>query len=344
MKKILLLITLTIFIISCGKEERVIDNSVVSLGLYLADSVTNDISVYHYPSMEISKANLLTNAGITISSPISNIREFQKRIYILVPGEDKMIVLDAVSDTLLAVNEFPLGSEPFDISFANVADGFIMFRNLQSITNYDLVFNKSANTLDGKSLVTSIVDYGSFSFMTEPQTQSVSVLDNRSYKIDGEIKVTGIPILSAITSESELFVVSQGYTTQVGEEAPVTIPTQVHFINPNDRTVRYTREMGDNFINANEVIPSDLATTPIGYAFVTTNKGMLRLDTRNNGNLFDVSKRIFTRIEYNAQRNGLYMLEHSASGAKLAEASAVSGRVVGDIEIPSSTNCFYLSN
>ncbi|MFA7325849.1 MAG: hypothetical protein WC121_04235 [Candidatus Kapaibacterium sp.] len=344
MKKILLLITLTLFIISCGKEERVIDNSVVSLGLYLADSVTNDISVYHYPTMEISKANLLANAGISISSPISNIREFQKRIYILVPGEDKMIVLDAVSDTLLAVNEFPLGSEPFDISFANVADGFVMFRNLQSITNYDLVFNKSARTLEGKSLITSIVDYGSFSFMTEPQTQSVSVLDNRSYKIDGEIKVTGIPILSAITSESEVFVVSQGYTTQVGEEAPVTIPTQVHFINPNDRTVRYTRDMGDNFINANEVIPTDLATTPIGYAFATTNKGLLRLDTRNNGNLFDVSKRIFSRIEYNAQRNGLYMLEHLVSGAKIAEASAVSGRVVGDIEIPRSTNCFHLSN
>ncbi|PKL79397.1 MAG: hypothetical protein CVV25_08105 [Ignavibacteriae bacterium HGW-Ignavibacteriae-4] len=344
MKKIILLVSLTLFFISCGKEERVIDNSVVSLDLYLADSVTNDVTIYNYPSMEISKANLLANAGITISSPISNIREFQKRIYILIPGEDKMIVLDAVSDTLLAVSDFPFGSGPFDISFANVADGFVMFKYAPYITNYDLVFSKSARTLDGKSLVTSIVDFGSYSFMTESQTQRVRVLDNRTYRSDGEIQLTGIPILSAITSESELFVVSQGYTTQVGEEAPVTIPTQIHFINPIDRTVRYTREMGDNLINANEVIPTDLATTPIGYAFVTTNKGMLRMDTRNNGNFFDVSKRIFTRIEYNSQRNGLYMLEFTASGTKLAEASAVNGRVVGDIEIPISTNCFHLSN
>lgn len=344
MKKIILLISLTLFIISCGKEERLIDNSVVSLNLYLADSVTNDISLYHYPSMEISKANLLANVGISISSPVSNIREFQKRIYILVPGEDKMIVLDAIADTLLAVSEFPVGSGPFDISFANVVDGFIMFKNAPNITNYDLVFNKSARTLEGIGTINSMTDFGSFSFMTKSETQSVSILDNRSYKIDGEIQLTGIPILSAITKENEVLVISQAYTTQTGEEAPVTIPTQAHFINPNDRTLRYTREMGDNVIKAKEVMPTDLATTPLGYAYVTTNKGLLRLDTRNNGSLIDISKRIFSRIEYNAQRNGLYLLEHTGSVTNLAEASAVNGRVVGDVELPSSTNCFHLSN
>ncbi len=344
MKKLILLISLAFLISSCGKEERVIDNSIISLDLYLSDSVSNDVSIYHYPSMEVSKANLLANAGITINSPISNIREFQKRIYVLVPGDDKMFVLDAVSDTLLAESEFPFGSGPFDISFANVADGFVMFKYAPYIVNYDLVFNKSARTLDGKSLVTSITNYGSYVFMTESQSQSVSVLDVRSYRNDGNIKLTGIPLLSSITSENEVLVVTQGFSTKNGDETPVTIPTQVHFINPNDRTVRYTREIGDNQIDATEVIPTDLATTPIGYAFVTSNKGLLRLDTRNNGNLFDVSKRIFSRIEFNSQRNGLYMLEHTASGAKLAEASAVNGRVVGDIEIPISTNCFHLSN
>ncbi len=344
MKKIILLISLSLLIISCGKEERVIDNSVVSLALYLADSVTNDVSLYKYPSIELSKPNILASAGITINSPVSNIREFQKRIYILVPGEDRMFVFDAVSDTLLAESEFPSGSGPFDISFANVADGFVMFKYAPYITNYDLVFNKSARTLDGKSLITSIVDYGSYSFMTESQSQTVSILDNRSYRRDGEIQLTGIPILSAITNENEVLVICQGYTTQKGEEAPVTIPAQAHFINPNDRTLRFTRELGDNVIKATEVIPTDLTTTPLGYGYVTSNKGLLRLDTRNNGSMIDVSKRIFTRIEYNAQRNGLYLLEHIASGAKIAEASAVNGRVVGDVEIPSSTNCFHLSN
>jgi hypothetical protein len=344
MKKIILLISLTLFIISCGKEERLIDNSVTSLVVYLADSVTNDVSIYNYPTMEISKANLLANVGITISSPVSNIREFQKKIYILVPGDDKMIVLDAMADTIITVNEFPNGSGPFDISFANVVDGFIMFKNVPDITNYDLVFNKSARTLEGVGTIASITEYGSYSFMIKPETQSVSILDNRSYTLDGDIQLTGIPILSAITSENEIFVLSQGYTTQTGEDAPITIPTQIHFINPNDRTVRFTREMGDNVIKANEVIATDLATTPIGYVFVTTNKGLIRLDVRNNGNLIDVSKRIFTQIEYNALLNGLYMLEHTGSTANIAQASGVNGRVVSEIEIPSSTNCFHLSN
>jgi hypothetical protein len=50
-----------------------------------------------------------------------------------------MFVFDAVSDTLLAESEFPLGSGPFDIGFANVADGFILFKFAPYITNYDLV-------------------------------------------------------------------------------------------------------------------------------------------------------------------------------------------------------------
>lgn len=81
MKKIVLILILLLGLISCGKEERLIDNSVVSLSLYLADSIANDFSIYHYPSLELSKANLLAEAGITLNSPISNIREFQKRIY-----------------------------------------------------------------------------------------------------------------------------------------------------------------------------------------------------------------------------------------------------------------------
>jgi len=343
MKKIILLISISLLIVSCGKEERLIDNSVVSFSLYLADSVTNDISLYKYPSLELTKANLLANAGITINSPVSNIREFQKRIYILVPGEDKMFVFDAVSDTLLAESEFPLGSGPFDIGFANVADGFILFKFAPYITNYDLVFNKSARTLDGNSIVTSITDYGSYSFMTQSQSRSVRVLDNRTYRDDGEIQVTGIPVLSTITTDSELLVITQGYSSLI-EDTEVIIPSQAHFINPNDRTIRFTRELGDNVINSNEVVPTDLATSPLGYSYVTTNKGLLRLDTRNNGSLIDVSNRVFTRIEYNAQRNGLYLLEHSGNSTKLAEASATNGRVVGDIELPSSTNCFHLSN
>ncbi|MEZ4725060.1 MAG: hypothetical protein R2863_10440 [Candidatus Kapaibacterium sp.] len=344
MKKIVLILILLLGLISCGKEERLIDNSVVSLSLYLSDSIANDFSIYHYPSLELSKANLLAEAGITLNSPISNIREFQKRIYILVPGDDKMIVFDAVADTLLAVNDFPFNSGPFDINFANVVDGFVMFKYAPYIINYDLVYNKSARTIDGRSLVTSMIDFGNYSFLTESQSLSVSILDNRNYRNDGFIEVSGIPILSAITDQSELFIVSKGYTKLNAENNEETVPSQIHFIDPNSRTIRFTRKMGDNIINANEVIPTDLATTPLGYAYVSTNKGLLRFDTRNNGGLIDVSKRIFSQLEFNAQRNGIYLLENKDSEAKIAEASAVNGRIINNVVVPSSTNRFHLSN
>ena len=43
MKKIILILIITLGLASCEKEERVIDNSKISLDLYLADSITNDV-------------------------------------------------------------------------------------------------------------------------------------------------------------------------------------------------------------------------------------------------------------------------------------------------------------
>ncbi|TNE33976.1 hypothetical protein EP342_03355 [bacterium] len=343
MKKIIFSIAILILFAGCSKEERLIDNSHSSLDLYLSDSVANEVSIYDFPSMEVKKANILSNAGITLTSPIQTIREFQRKVYFFAPKDDKMIVFDAKTDTLIKVVDFPFASGPYDISFANPADGFVMFKYAPYIANYDLVFDKIAKYIDGNSAVSSISDYKSYSFLCETVHLSVSVLDNRTYRNDSNIKLTGLPVLSTITSENELLVVTMGYTDTKPGEDPVTTPVQVHFINPDSKSLRYTRALGDKVINANEIVPTDIVSTPLGYSYVTSNKGLIRLDTRNNGNLIDVSKRIFSKIEYNAQIKSLLLLELTGTSVKLVQGSAITGVIVDDIPLPNYTNCFHMS-
>lgn len=343
MKKIIALIIFSLAIISCTKEERVIDNSKVSLDLYLADSVSNDVSIYDYPAMTLVKSELLKSNGITINSPITTIREFQRKIYLFAPNEDKMIVFDAISDTLISVIEFENGSGPSDISFANPADGFISFKSAPYIVNYDLVFNKIAKTIDGSSSVSSVSNYKSFSYLCEAQTNRVNILDNRTYEYDGSVDLTGSPVLGSITSESELIVITLGITTQKPDEEPVTTPTQIQFINPDNKTLRFTRDLGDFDIKASEVIPNDIISTSLGFTYVSTNKGLLRIDTRNNGRFIVVSNRLFDKIEYSAQLKSLLLLEKTGTVVNLAQGSAINGVVVGSKELPSFTNTFHLS-
>lgn len=343
MKKIILNMAILLLLFGCAKEERVIDNSHSSLDLYLSDSVANDVSIYDYPSMAVKKANLLSNAGINLSSPIQNIREFQRKVYLFAPKDDKMIVFDAKSDTLIAVVDFPTATGPYDISFANPADGFIMFQSAPYIANYDLVFDKIAKYINGTSTVSSISDYKSYSYLCETQNMNISILDNRTYTNDGNIKLSGLPVLSTVTSENELLVITMGYTSSKPNEDPITTPVQVHFINPDSKTLRHTRDMGDNVINSYEIVPTDIVSTSLGYSFVTSNKGLIRLDTRNNGNLIDVSKRIFSRIEYNAQIKSLLLLELTGTAVNLVQGSATTGVLVGSISLPIYTNCFHLS-
>jgi len=343
MKKIILILIITLGLASCEKEERVIDNSKISLDLYLADSITNDVSIYDYPAMEVVKSDLLKSNGVEINSPITTIREFQRKVYFFVPNEDKVIVFDAIADTLITINEFPFGSGPIDISFANPADGIVIFRSAPYIIIYDLVFNKIARTLADKSIIKSASTFQSYSYLCESQTKNVAVFDNRSYTTESKVELTGNPVLSTVTSESELLVVTLGTTTQEPNGEPITTPTQIHFLNLENKSLRISRDLGDNVIPANEVIPNDIISTSFGYSYITSKKGLLRLDTRNNGAFIDVSKRIFEKIEYSAQLKSLLLLEKTGTEVNLAQGSAVNGVVVGSIGLPSNTNTFHMS-
>ena len=83
-KSYFLILLFALLALSCNKEERLIDNSVKANDLYLANSETNDVSIYKYPAMEIIAADLLESNDIENNSEISNIREFQKKVYIKV--------------------------------------------------------------------------------------------------------------------------------------------------------------------------------------------------------------------------------------------------------------------
>lgn len=338
MKKIIVCLALMLTLFGCKKEEKVIDNSRSLMDLYLSDSLANDVNIYEYPSLKIKKTGILASVNITLSSPVVNIREFQKKIYLLAPQDDKMIVFDAISDTLIAVIDFPEGSQPFDIHFANPVDGYIYFKSASNIANYDLVFNKVAKNIETNSPVSSISIYKSYSYLCEKDDKSVSAFDNRTYKSDANIQLTGYPVLSTTTSENEILVLTMG-----ASDGQTTTPAQVHFISPEDKTLRYTRALGDNIINANEIIPTDIVSTSFGYAFVPSNKGLIRLDTRNDGSLRDISKRLFSRIEYAPQIDSMLLLEPKGTSTNLVQASPITGALVDVVELPVIANCFHLS-
>jgi hypothetical protein len=331
-----LAILLTLF--GCKQEDRVIDNSRSNVNLYLSDSTKKDVSIYEYPSLKIKKADILASAGIILNSPITTIREYQQKLFLFAPKDDKMIVLDAKNDTVIKVIDFPAKSEPFDIYFSNPVDGFVIFKSIASIANYDLVYNKIAKYMDTKSPVSSIAEYNSYSYVCEIDSMNVSTFDNRIYASDGDVKLTGYPVLASTTSENEIMVITMGYSDDKG-----TVPAQVHFINTDNKSLRYTREFGDNIIKATEIVPTDIVSTLLGYTFVTSNKGLIRLDARNNGNLIDVSKRIFTMMEYNLELKSLILLEPNGTSANLVQASAITGAVVDVMPLPFNANCFHIS-
>lgn len=336
-KSAFLLLTLAVLSLSCNKEERLIDNSVNANDLYLANSESNDVSIYEYPAMKLLKADLLESNGIDNNSSISNIREFQNKVYIVIPNENKMVVLDSEADTLIAVNQFPDSSGPVDISFTNIADGFVTFRNAPNVANYDLVYNEIVRYIDGSSTISSINSIGSFIYLTEPQSNSISVVDIRNYQESAEIKLPTPPKTASITSKNELIVVTDKHSNDDDQ-----IPAKIHYINPGSNTIRASFDFGDTRINANDVTTNDIMSTSLSFTFAATNLGLIRIDNRVDDRFVSITDRQFGQIEYGPNFDSLLLLEQIGNSSNLVISNSRSGALVDEIVLPANTNRFMI--
>jgi len=305
--------------------------------LYVANSETNDVSIYEYPAMKLLTADLLESNGIENNSQISNIREFQNKVYILVPDENKMVVLDSEADTLIAVNQFPDASGPMDINFTNIADGFVSFRNAPYIANYDLVYNEIVRYIDGSSTISSINSVGSFVYLTEPQSSSISVVDIRNYRESAQINLPTPPAMASITSKNELIVVTDKQSNEDGQ-----IPAKIHYINPGSNTIRASFDFGDTRINANDITTNDILSTTLSFTFVATNLGLIRIDNRVDDRFVNITDRQFNQIEYGPNFDSILLLEQVGNSSNLVISNSRSGALVDEIVLPANTNRFLI--
>ncbi len=336
-KSIFFIILLALFALSCNKEERLIDNSVNANDLYFANSETNDVSIYEYPAMKLLRADLLESNGVDNNSPISNIREFQNKVYIIIPDEDMMVVFDSEADTLIAVNQFPKAYGPVDISFTNIADGFVSFQNAPNVANYDLVYNEIVRYIDGSSAISSINSIGSFIYLTEPQSSSISVVDIRNYQESAEITLQTPPKIASITSKNELIVVTDKQSNEDGQ-----IPAKIHYINPGSNTIRASFDFGDTRINANDIENYDILSTSLSFTFVATNLGLIRIDNRVDDRFVNITDRQFSQIEYGPNFDSIFLLEQIGNSSNLVVSNSRSGALVDEVVLPANTNRFMI--
>lgn len=337
MKTKCLILLIAILSFSCNKEERLIDNSVNANDIYLANSETNDVSIYEFPAMTLLVPDLFESNDIEINSNISNIREFQGKVYILVPDESKMIVFDSEADTLIKVNEFPNSSGPNDISFSNIADGFVTFENAPYVANYDLVYNEIVRYIDGSSIINSINSAGSYVYLTEPQSSSISVLDIRNYRESNQIDLSSPPNIASITSRNELLVVSNRISNENNQ-----IPSRIHYINTGANTVRESYDFGDNRINANDLESYDILSTSLSYTFVSTNLGLIRIDNRVDDRFVTITDRQFEQMEYGPNFESILLLERNGSNSNIVVSNSKSGAIVDEVNLPMNTNRFMI--
>lgn len=340
--KYLLGIFTILLLISCSNEDRVVDNSIISFDLYLADSISNDFSLYDYPSMELKKEGVLSSHDISLNTPIRNIREYLNKLYIMVPGDDKMIVYDRLADSIVKVNNLNTGSGPSDITFANASDAFISFNNAPYTFVYDLVFNEVTRGVDGKGFARSISTFGRNVYIANFGSSTVGVLDTRDFIKVKDIEVSPLPILTGVTESNEILVISLGgnKNPENGELGETT----ASFINPESNTLRNSVVLGNFVKSPTEMIPIDIALTPLDFAFMITNLGLIRLDTRNNASLYDIDDvSTYKQVEYSAQDDTILVLNNKNSGPTLVQFSELEANILNEYSLPQNVNHFHLS-
>lgn len=323
---------LTIIIVACSSKEKVI-NPVDNTQKILVATEGNEpkLVVYDLPALTVSTPDLITSAfGTIINNPIENIKEAGGNMYIFIPDDKKILIVQKSDLKLLSTVDFSTaGYEPVDIVFANATDGYIAHRNSVYISLLDLTNFTVARNITVGNPPHSIDVFGNQIYVTNLPDNTVSVIDSRDRREVTKIITEPNPSFVRIQPDGESAIcISTGLGKY--EQGNNKTPAYLQYIDLNSRQITDTYELGFAQISALEQIPQSFLLTPNDWGFISTQEHFFRLDVRTKGRINLVTRRSFYYIAHDVKREKLILLRQNNLGTDIMFADERTGEI-GDI-------------
>lgn len=323
------LILLTLF--SCTQDNPLIDNSVNSWSL-LAVTGESDakLSKIQQPNGAYLIDDILSN--FEIKSEIKQIAIYGQYLYILIPKDYKIIVLDRFTNEL--VSSIDLTStqyEPSAIAFANNTDAYIVHTNANKVTLLDIKFFKIVRSYDVGIEPVDITYINNLIIVSNAKSNSLSLIDTKNYTKLSDIAVKEAPrFISVAPTSGKVAIVCSG-NGKDDDIAENNSPAYFQIFDPITKQIIFTSELKTSLINGSDIYPNGLAITNKDLAFVSTQYGLFSINVKTPALVNLAKKEEYRGVYYNFPKEELIVIRgnNSAFAAK-----QTTGKIIYELTMP----------
>lgn len=334
MKSYIALAISFLLLISCGSDDKIIDNSDMSWELLAAVSSDPPSVMKIDNSGEILDQNIIDLIGEDIDQAPDKIAEFGGMLFLLFKENQKLIILNDESFEIL--NEFELPGTPSGICFPNATDAYISLENTNKVVILDIYNMKIARDIDVGNRPVNIAAYGNQVYLPLYDDNMVAVLDTRTKTVEALIPVPENPKYVDFTQNGmHAFVVSLGKGKLEDNEEKTK--AFVSFINVDERRVLESTEIGFGSYLSENQNPTGLAVTNGDWAFIPTNEFIMRIDTRYGNRIRLMERGKFDSMIYNFKRDELVIIHDQGEMKRAYTADPIKANELESFEIPEGT-------
>lgn len=308
-----LTISLLFLLLSCSEEKLITElspNKHILVASY--DGTTAKLTRITFPQGEVIKSDayLEANGKAISNNKITQLATYLQNIYVVIPEDFKVLVLDRSTFKLLAEFNFKEENKaPRKVVFANATEAYLIFDDYEYVYLVDTYFNKIARKiqLDGKP--SDIVAVGNQVYITLPLKNQVSILDTRTHKIENNIQVDNVPYLIQKNADgSKMLVLNAGIGKVPGDFREAISYPSVTMIDFKTNAVVSTHELKPPKIDLLKEYPKMFIITNNDWGFFATDKYLVRVDAKQPQFSILIEEVGYSELLHNNIYNEFYLL------------------------------------
>lgn len=303
----LVLISIVLLASACKESNPTIDNSDNSFKALIATGDNlNQVSLINEPSGSIEKNNILDNLpdSLTVSKPITFIAANGSNIYVFIPDEYKILVMDRWNYSFknaILFKEQKL--QPIDIDFSNSTDAYIVFKDYNKICLFDTKFMKSAKFIDVGESPISVAYYDKKIMVVNNKSNTLSVINTQNYTKEKDIPLSASPLKIYISTNASVAGIICGKAPNVDSSGGNIPPANLQILDLQNMNIKSTYELRTLKVSSSNIYPVGAAVSDNSLMYIATQQGIFKSNLRLNSTPVQSIKTGVNQIGANALRN-----------------------------------------
>lgn len=316
----------SLILLGCSPEDPLINDGAVSWNSLVVYENANSLSVVSLPAKNTQTSIVLPTSQF--QNPSLKLGYFRDKIYVLSPQEAVMYIVKDKSFVIEDTIAFVGGLQPNAITFANATTAYISFENAPTIGIFDITVNRMVSTIPLESAATDISSFENKVFAVCPKSNSVTIIDTRTNQIAQVLGTHDAPSFVGVDVDNRLVLVlcaGKGKSSDTLQNPVEKTRMKLAYIDPATNSLLTQSDMIVTQANPDGAIPTSFAVTERYRAYVTTNQGLIRVNTFSKGAAVRVNQNIYASIQYNIRRGELMLLQRRANGSTIFTADRLTG-------------------